>query len=363
MHLNAWPIGSDRVERFADFQRSPLFESGGTTAQGGEVSEFWRAITAQIHAFPLGSEALGVASWSPYRDPGQLGEQRADWEAARGRPVGRIAAALAKLARAARPRSWRILERSLQRIERLASLAARRARYVRAQNAFESASRAWPGAPLSADSLTRAPFLADQVDASPELVFYVATMANALGPHLERERVRRVLEIGPGAAALALSLHALYGCRFVFVDLPEVMSQGYAAVSYYAPQASVVLPHEVEEVDQVAWERDFVFLCPQQVDLIPAGSVDAAVNASSFQEMTYELIGEYIELIRRCLRPGGLFYCLNEERFARHRDGTVIEFDRYPWPADFTDVFDEPVAYFDGIGGERRRHRLLRAPA
>jgi hypothetical protein len=144
----------------------------------------------------------------------------------------------------------------------------------------------------------------------------------------------------------------------VLVDLPEVLNLGFAMLSYYARDCDIVLPNEIEEGGESVWQKDFVLLCPEQVNLIPTGVVDCAINCSSFQEMTYPLIESYFKLIDRCLRDGGLFYCLNEERFGRHPDGTVVEFDKYPWSGDFRDLFYEECEYWRGLKADPRRHRL-----
>jgi len=119
-----------------------------------------------------------------------------------------------------------------------------------------------------------------------------------------------------------------------------------------------VLPNEVEEHSEAVWQKDFVLLCPEQVNLIPTGVLDCAINSSSFQEMTYPLIKSYFELIDRCLRDGGLFYCLNEKGFRRHPDGNVVEFDKYPWSPGFRDLFHEECEYWRVMKANCRKHRL-----
>lgn len=227
-----------------------------------------------------------------------------------------------------------------------------------ATRAFSKTCALHPNPLLRLDTLKEVPVLRDQVIASPVLTLYVAYMVNVLGPYLLRDRVRGILEIGPGSALLAVSLKTLLGCRFVLVDLPEVLNLAFAMLSCYAPESDIVLPNEVDEYGEAAWQRDFVLLCPEQVDLIPTGTLDSAINCSSFQEMTYPLIKSYFDLIDRCLRGGGLFYCLNEEKFSRHPDGSVVEFDKYPWSPEFRDLFYEECEYWRVLRANPRKHRL-----
>ncbi|MCZ6717737.1 MAG: hypothetical protein O6944_01060, partial [Gammaproteobacteria bacterium] len=120
----------------------------------------------------------------------------------------------------------------------------------------------------------------------------------------------------------------------------------------------VVLPHEAEGIQRDIQNADFVLLCPEQASLIPCESVDLAINTSAFQEMNYSLIDCYFRLVKRCLRKDGLFYCLNERIFTRHRDDGPIEFEKYPWDPGFDDIFHEEFAFGRLSGSYERMHRL-----
>lgn len=351
MDVNIWPASAERVVRLGRFHASSYYPAA-MEHRGHDVSAFWLQHIAHIRAFGWG-DAIGVVSATTFLDPQRLAERRA--QLSKRRLVGRVGRLLGKLALFVPEALWNRFARGLAGLSEVSTLTRQ---YEAAAQAFRTVCRLQSNPVLRLDTLDQVRVLADQTHASPVLSLYIACAVNALGPHLTHHRVKTVLEIGPASALFAISLRMLYGCRFVLVDLPEVLNQGFATISYYVPDAEIVLPNEVEDGGAEVWQKDFVLLVPEQIDLIPSGSLDCAINMSSFQEMTYPLIAKYFQLIRRCLREAGLFYCLNETRFSRHPDGKAIEFESYPWFDDFQDLFYEDFAYLRLIGSNPRKHRL-----
>jgi hypothetical protein len=319
-----------------------------------DVSRFWQRWVDTVHAFPF-SDGIGLLLSGPLDRPVRLMGTR---EGAGG-PSGASRSALVRAATAVvrriPARSWRQL---VYRAARATEVLDAARRYDIARRAFAAACRAVPDPALVPQTVPDVAPLAEHLDARPDKAFYYAYAINILAPHLRDGRVRHILEIGPGSAHLAVTLHQIFGCRFVFVDLPETFNFGYATIAHYAPKASVVLPNEVEALGDAVWDNDFVMLCPEQAALIPSALLDAAVNCSSFQEMTYPIIAGYFDLIGRCVRPGGLFYCLNETSFPDHPDGQPIDFDKYPWSDEFTDLVYEDSRYCDDVEWRPRKHRL-----
>lgn len=353
MGVSVWPVSGEVSRRLRAFQESHLFPTRYGLAEY-RPSPFWAEASRGIFAFGL-KDAIAVHSLSRFLGAEDLGKWRrwrdrrarfhrfADW-------VGRIGALLPTPV-------WRFPDRIASPWLR-ASLhfGASRERAL-AQRAFRRVTSGSGG--LTFEDVKQIPVLADHHETAPILSFYVAAMLSILLPMLRKEKPQQVLEIGPSEAVLAISLRTLLGCRFMLVDLPELLPLALAMISYYLPGATVALPHEVEAHPEHL-EADFVLLVPEQVDKVATGSVDLAVNTSSFQEMNYDLIGRYFQVIERCVRPGGLFYCLNETAFRRHADGVPIEFAKYPWSPMFEDIFSEPFLYWDLVGGWPRRHRLQR---
>jgi len=113
-----------------------------------------------------------------------------------------------------------------------------------------------------------------------------------------------VLEVGAGSGNLAsLIKHYFPAKRIVIVDLPETIQLSVGYLGSVFPEASCVLPNEVDsgDLDQC----DFLFLTPDQIQFIPDESVALSINMHSFQEMTAEPIATYFELFERVLTRGG----------------------------------------------------------
>ena len=351
--LSLWPVSAEHEARLLRYHESPFYPRRRAEGRGHDVSQFWQRWVDTVHVFPAGN-GIGLLLSDPPSQPVRLVEAR---EVASG-PARGVADAVVRtiggLSRLAPRRLWdAALYRGMRAIER----AAHARSYALASRALARSLQGRAAPAISAAQLAEIPQLAWHLAVRPDKAFYYAYIVNTLAPHLRAREVKQVLEIGPGSMHLAVTLHQLFGCRFVFVDLPETFNWGYATLAHYAPKATIALPNEIESLGDAVWDRDFVLLCPEQARLIPGARLDAAINCSSFQEMTYPIIEGYLALIRRALRPGGIFYCLNEVAFP-FADGSRIEFERYAWPDGFDDLFHEGSAFFDDIEWRPRRHRL-----
>jgi putative sugar O-methyltransferase len=351
MGINIWPCSSESSQRLQAFQNSPYFP-GRYRERGHEVSQFWLDAIRGIHAF-AGRDFIVIHSLSKYVGPEELQLRRLSHE--RRRRFHRIAAIIGKLGSEIPNTIWALPDRIARMWLRGSAWLNRARDRERALRAFQQVSG--DNCTLTLHNLTKIPVFSDQFDDVPALVLYFACVVNTLEPQLRGQNIRFVLEIGPGEAVLAIALNQLFGWRFVLVDLPEVLTMAFAMISYYAPSAVTMLPHEDAEIDSRS-KADFILLVPEQVDRIMDSSVDLAINMSSFQEMTYPLIQTYFQLIERSVRPGGFFYCLNETKFMRHRDGEQIEFAKFPWSSQFDDLFCEEFKYWSAFGGYERQHRL-----
>jgi hypothetical protein len=350
--MSLWPVSADHVARLFRYHDSPFYPRRSPGPRDHDVSRFWERWVNSAHVFPAGN-ALGLLLTEPVSRPIRLVEER---EVPGGAPPDRrkrIVRAAGSIARMVPKRWW---DAAVDGVTRSLERAGHARSYEQGSRALRRAIRGTTPM-IDVERVAEIPQLAWHMGTRPDKAFYYAFIVNTLAPHLVRHDAKRVLEIGPGHMDTAVTLHQLLGCRFVFVDLPETFNWGYAMVAHHAPKATIVLPNEVEALGRRAWESDFVFLCPEQAHLIADQSLDAAMNCSSFQEMTYPIIEGYMRLVRRVLRPGGLFYCLNEVAFP-FADGSRIEFDRFAWTDGFDEVFHEDCSFFDDIEWRPRRHRL-----
>jgi SAM-dependent methyltransferase len=138
---------------------------------------------------------------------------------------------------------------------------------------------------------------------------------------------RAYLEIGPGTGYLAALVREIWAASVVIIDLPEILPLGFLYLHTRFPQATFALPGE-------PGPADFTFLTSG--DAVPADSVDLAVNTASFGEMTPETVVRYFDVLRRVLKPGGLFFTVNREE--KVMDGRPVRFVEYPWSPRDVDI-------------------------
>ena len=89
---------------------------------------------------------------------------------------------------------------------------------------------------------------------------------------------------------------------------------------------------------------DVVFLTPDQIHLIPDGSIDISMNIHSFQEMLMPQIAIYFALLERVTCSDGYVLVVNRSEKMPNPEETSIDgigcvrFAEYPWVGTWTDV-------------------------
>ncbi len=168
------------------------------------------------------------------------------------------------------------------------------------------------------------------------LIVYSYYVWNLLCDNLPVDRIRTVLEIGPGNGNLSSLLHHQLNSRIICVDLPETLCLSIAFIADMFPDAKILMPHEVPATGNYEG-YDFIFLTPGQASWIKDNSVDLVINTSSFQEMTRQQISEYFKCIQRVTAPGAYFFSLNrvEKLLINSAAESTTEppsrFSHYPW--------------------------------
>lgn len=321
-----WPSTPARSQRLLRFQASELFRERPET-----LSPFWITHGAATFVVPQPSTTTVFAGFAFGGPTERLSERPVPGPPGLWHRAGRLAARIAAAA------------------ERKEAAALR----DRARRAFR------PGLVLDGTLAALPPFaeLAGTRPNALAVLLRYSSYLNELVPHAHG--VERTLEIGSDAGLVSLGLHRLLGSQSILLDLPEMLAVAYPLLAHYEGEDAITLPHETGETLP---DTPYVLLAPSQARLIGDAAIDLAVNTDSFQEMTYAAIGGYFELLRRALAPGGLFYCVNEENCTKI-EGAPIEFERYPWPAEWETVLDRPFAYSGAVTGHRHRERLSRAPS
>jgi len=151
-----------------------------------------------------------------------------------------------------------------------------------------------------------------------------------------------ILEIGPGNGNQAsLFLNYFPGTRITLVDLPETLQISFLYLRSLFPHLEFVLPHEV--TTERLMTADVVFLTPDQIDLVPDGSVDIGINVHSFQEMLMPQIAKYFTLLERVTCSGGYVFVVNRsEKMPNPEEKSIdgvgcVRFAEYPWVKTWND--------------------------
>ena len=106
---------------------------------------------------------------------------------------------------------------------------------------------------------------------------------NILNCYVPLGHVNSAVEIGAGNGNfLALIFQKLKNVRLVDIDLPETIIVASVFLADMFPNTKILLPHEAENADFSKY--DFVFLTPNQIDLLPDDSIDLCVNTDPFKK-------------------------------------------------------------------------------
>jgi SAM-dependent methyltransferase len=177
----------------------------------------------------------------------------------------------------------------------------------------------------------------------------------------------RVLEVGAGYGRLAEAFLSLpNGARYVIVDaVPGSLYYSYAYLRKVLPGHSVGSYYT--DGAERAGEFDCYVVPSWHVDELELEPFDLAVNIASFQEMTDEQVGFYLQLFDRSVGPGGTIYISNSRDYMYPRD--------YAYPANWKLLFKAntglpfpagkfvglhyPVEIFEQTDGDWSLHNAL----
>jgi hypothetical protein len=130
------------------------------------------------------------------------------------------------------------------------------------------------------------------------------------------------LEIGAGYGRTAFALLGVYPhARYTIVDIEPALSLSRWYLSSLFP------------------DRDITFLEADKATTATLGDVDLALSISSLQEMTHEQVRHYLDLLDEGVE--GTVFLKQWRRWTNPVDGVVLDFDEYPVPKQWQEVFRE----------------------
>ena len=137
---------------------------------------------------------------------------------------------------------------------------------------------------------------------------------NLLSSYIDLSKINYALEIGAGNGNLIslLKSHFKFKC-IINVDLPETLILSIAFLKNLFPNSKILFPHQIsKKIDEaILSEYDFIFLTPNQIDLLNSKTIDLSINTNSFAEMNIEQIKEYLEFIDRIGKDNSFFFTSN----------------------------------------------------
>lgn len=155
------------------------------------------------------------------------------------------------------------------------------------------------------------------------------------------------LEIGAGNGNLA-SFFRHYGhMKISIIDLPETILYSFCYLNSIFPELRCLLPNEIQVplTAESIREHDVIFLLPSQGELLPDSVFDLAVNVHSMQEMNQNHIDEYIKLVQKKLKDGGIWCNSNRVEKVPSRTGSPIRAFCFPYVSKNEVLVDEVDRY------------------
>lgn len=177
---------------------------------------------------------------------------------------------------------------------------------------------------------------------------------------------KKIAIIGDGNGFMGMFLKTLYpNIKIIQINLAKVLMFDliFTSLLPISNKLNVVLKNE-----DYLKSADFNFIPAEEISAIDLDDIDLFLNIASMQEMDSSTIKLYFKLIRSQNLEKTYFYCCN--RISKELpDGTIVNFDDYPWLESDTVLFDEvcdwysefPISRppfvhkFDGM----HKHRLI----
>lgn len=145
-----------------------------------------------------------------------------------------------------------------------------------------------------------------------------------LSKNLPDLKNKKIVIIGDGYARLGTLIKGAFpNSKIIYVNLGRTLLFDLVFSKKCFPKASVKILNPLSNPD-----ADFNFVEAEELSEINITG-DLFINIASMQEMNYEQINEYFEIIKN-QKKGTYFYCCNREA-KKLPDGEVIQFNKYPW--------------------------------
>jgi len=152
----------------------------------------------------------------------------------------------------------------------------------------------------------------------------MALTVDFLEKNLDSLNFKTIAIIGDGYGRLSCILKLKYpNCNIISINLGKTLLFDYFYSYKVFPKLQHKLVHSNED-----FVSDFNYIEAERYRLLSIKS-DLFINIASMQEMNYEQINGYFNLIKNQNKPT-IFYCCNR-LLKSLPDGSLISFNNYPW--------------------------------
>jgi hypothetical protein len=121
-----------------------------------------------------------------------------------------------------------------------------------------------------------------------------------------------ICEVGSGSGLLSSIIHENKNTTNVLIDIPEVLLNAIALIFTLFPKKTFLLPNEVVGKKTIDLkDYNFIFLVPEQTNLITNESINLGINTQSFMEMDIEEVDSYLKFFNEKIKYDGYFFTSN----------------------------------------------------
>jgi hypothetical protein len=121
-----------------------------------------------------------------------------------------------------------------------------------------------------------------------------------------------VCEVGSGSGLFSSIIHEKKNTTNILIDIPEVLLNAIALVFTLFPKKTFLLPNEIiNNKTIVVKDYNFIFLIPEQANLIINESIDLGINTQSFMEMDMKEVDSYLKFFSDKIKYDGYFFTSN----------------------------------------------------
>ena len=141
-----------------------------------------------------------------------------------------------------------------------------------------------------------------------------------------------VLVIGDGWGSFSSLLLKSTSSRVILINLNKTLLADLININEGLNEISLCFIDSIQGLKSALSDPSIrlISLSAENYKLLASANISLAINIASMQEMTYESILGYFDVMRNCPSEMLYFYCCNRERKTLP-DGTLIEFAKYGW--------------------------------